>query len=1146
MADARKSYPLLDNQALASDPRRHAWVSASAGTGKTQVLTARVLRLLLNGADPAGILCITFTKAGAAEMAERLNGTLARWVRCPDKDLRTHLFHLNEPNDDDAIASARTLFARVLEAPGGLRIETIHAFAQSLLAAFPMESGIAPGFAALDERSTDVLKRKVLAEVLVEAERTSDPVLDDFRTISVRVGDGGRLMQMLGRMIGHAEAFAQVRSRQEIAPKLRHLLDVPQNVQAAIAAACADDVFDIAGLRQFASALGQDKGDKAQKRAHSLASWLSRTADARAACIEELFDGFLKKDRELLASVATAGMKKADPEIEGLGQRLAETCRRLVDLQARADLAEWLAVTLRAGWQVAQAYAAEKDRQGVIDYNDMIERAAALLAADGMGAWVRYKLDQKLDHILIDEAQDTNDAQWTIAKKLTEEFFVGESARGMRRTVFAVGDFKQAIFSFQGTDPREFEAARQWFDREIREGKDRLHDLDLAQSFRSTEAVLDLVNRLVDDLGATAFGLDRDIPRHLTKRAGQAGRVILLPPTREALPDEDDTAEETEGEENWVSGHERLHAQMLARQVRDWLDPADPLWLEAKGRPLKAEDILVLVRSRGDFTSLLVARLHEEGVAVAGVDRLRLTAPLAVQDLLSLVRFALQPEDDLTLATLLVSPLIGFSQEQLFDLAHDRGGNLWRRLRGASEGDPVMAAAEKWLLAVLAMADFAAPYEFLERVLSGPLDGRRRLLARLGEEARDPVDELLNAALAFETANRPSLQGFLDWIEREDVEVKRDPSAPRDAVRIMTVHGSKGLEAPLVILADATKDPERTNQDHAMVALEEGGARLPLHCSPKEARGPVAEAFAQEAERARQEHWRLCYVALTRAQDVLVVSGSLGPRAKGQVPEGSWYAAVSAAMDGLEAQCVANPYWGEARIYRSGEAGTSARKPRAPVARPILPDWVRLRPPPEQAPPRPLAPSSLGEDTVSDPPLPPSAADAARRGTLLHALFERLPAVAPHRRRDVAEGWLAKPGREADPARRAALIEAALAVIEHPDFAAIFASDALAEAPIAAVVGETVVAGTVDRLLVTDSSVQVIDFKTGSRVPAGADSVPAYHLRQMAAYAAALETVFPGKRVEAALVYTAGPALIRLDEETLRPHRPSASGAISH
>lgn len=1149
MAEVRKSYSLRENQAVASHPARHAWVSASAGTGKTQVLTARVLRLLLNGADPAGILCITFTKAGAAEMAERLNNTLARWVRCPDKELRLHLSNLGEATSDETIAHARTLFARVLEAPGGLKIETIHAFAQSLLAAFPLESGVTPGFEALDERSTQVMRRRIITQVLVTAERSGDPILQDFQAISVRQGDGSGLTDMIDRMTAHADAFATIRSREEIEPKLRALFDLPLDTDTAMMNACRDDVFDIVGLREFALALGADKGAQAQARADTLARWLGMEPAQRAADLELLFAGFLTKKYTPLARMATAGMKKADPSIEDLGARLAETCLALVDFRDRIGLVDWLGATLRVGWQVSLAYRQEKERHGVIDYGDMIDRAARLLSSEGMGAWVRYKLDQKLDHLLIDEAQDTNAEQWTIARSLTDEFFAGEGARDAKRTIFAVGDFKQAIFSFQGTDPREFEAARQWFDRAIREGGQTLQDLDLAYSFRSTEAVLTIVNQIIAEKGAAALGLERDVPDHVTNRKNDAGRVILLSPTvaEQGTGGDDEPvieAGDIAGEEEWARDVDRAHATKLARQIAAWLNPEDPLWLEDKARALRPDDVLVLLRSRGEFASMLVARLHEEGVPVAGVDRLRLTAPLPVQDLLALIRFALQPEDDLTLAVLLVSPLLGWTQDQLFALAHKRKSSLWRALRQSAESDSASRQAVDWLAKILSMADFAAPYEFLETILSGPLDGRRLILARLGEEARDPLDELLNAAFAFETANLPSLQGFLDWIEREDVDVKRDPSAPRDAVRLMTVHGSKGLEAPLVILADATKDPDSKSPGHTMMALEDGGPLLPFHSSAKRARGVLAEAFERDAIRSRQEHWRLGYVALTRAQDILVVTGMLGLRAAGVPPAESWYAGVESVMTTLGAEEAADSLWGRRLEYRSGTARrTSAQQPVV-LPRPVLPDWARLNPPPEQAPPRPLAPSAIAPDDVTDPPFAPSDGGAARRGILLHALFERLPAVAADKRRQLAEEWLAKPGREPDAERRAEMVDAVMRVLEAPQYSDIFSSTALAEAPVAAVVGSRVIAGTVDRLLVSDDVVRLVDFKTGRQAPQDVSRVPIYHLKQMSAYVAALECVFPGRRIEASLLYTAGPRLIILPDDVVEQYRPVASEAI--
>ena len=1137
MAEAKPIPRLEGNQALAAAPHAHAWVSASAGTGKTQVLVARVLRLLLSGAEPERLLCITFTKAGAAEMAERLNATLARWVRLDARKLRGEVFNLLGREIDDAIeAEARTLFARVLEARGGLRIVTIHAFAQSLLAAFPVEAGVAPGFTALDDRSRAVVVNQVLAEVLVEAERNRDPVLGDFAAMSVRLGDGGVVSKIM-QLVGHGAAILdRFPIRDSIAPVVRSWLELPSgDIEAAIAEACSDDRFDLETVRRIAAANAAWNTKTGLAHADSIAAWLGASAPVRAESLSDLIAVVCKADGGLRA--VTKGQEAADPAYADLAERLRQACAALIDLRERAALADWLAGSLRVGWTVASAYAEEKRRRGVIDYDDMIEKAAALLEDKGIGLWVRYKLDQRIDHILIDEAQDTNAAQWRIAGALTEEFFVGEGARGIHRTMFAVGDFKQAIFSFQGTDPREFESARKMYRELAEQADEHFHDLDLDRSFRSTGAVLDVVDQVLADLGHDALGLPAPPPPHVPARADAAGEVILLPPVAGQEAGDDEA-----GEEEWLNDADRSWAAKLAKQLAGWLHGPDPMILKARGRPLRPEDVMILVRSRGDFTALLLARLHEEGVRVAGVDRLRLTAPLAVQDLLALIRFVLQTEDDLTLATLLVSPLIGWSQEDLFGLAYGRGSvSLWRRLRTrAADGDVKAGAAADWLRQVLAMADYTAPYEFLETVLSGPLGGRAKLLARLREEARDPIDELLNAALQFEDANPPSLQGFLDWIEREDVEVKRDPSAPLDAVRIMTVHGSKGLQAPLVILADATRDPENSRPDLVLFAPDGEAVKVPLLCTEKEARGAIAEAAAKAALREREEHWRLLYVAMTRAEDVLVAGGALGPKMKGAVPERSWHAAIGGALDALGAEAEDDVLWPGIRRYHTGRP-----RPGRPVRERTqvefrLPDWARRLPPEEPVPPRPLSPSALGEDDVPRLPFGPAAAAAALRGSLLHALFERLPAVPPERRRKAADVWLAKPGRAPDPEARLQIIEDALAVIEHPDFTDIFAPEALAEAPIAAVVNGRTIAGTVDRLLVGVSHIRVIDFKTGLQVPEDASAVPVYYLKQMAAYAAALAIAFPGRVVEAGLLYTGGPRLIWLPQALLSANVPFA------
>jgi ATP-dependent helicase/nuclease subunit A len=1118
---------LEGSQARASDPAEHVWLSASAGTGKTHVLSARVLRLLLHGADPSAILCLTFTKAGAAEMADRIHARLAFWVQAADKVVRAELYALGERNDDGAIARARTLFARVLDAPGGgLRIQTIHAFCQSLLASFPVEAGLSPGFRPLDGRAEATLARATLGDLIDGAERGGDlGLIDDVRQLSRRLGEGaaeGYLLQCARA----AEAMEALGSG--IEAKVRTALELPlDDVEEAIEAACADETLDLAGLRAIARANAAWGTKQGLRDADRIAAFLAASARERVGLVCELVS---------VAHTATGEPRKHSAKLIGLCadypalcERLGALCSRLASLRARSALATLVAAGLRAGQAYARAYVAAKRAAGVVDFDDLIRAAHALLIAPGMGDWVRYKLDQQTDHILVDEAQDTNLRQWEIVAAVAAEFFAGAGARGHRhRTLFTVGDFKQAIFGFQGTDPHAFMAASLGFARRAQEAEQPIVSLSLDRSFRSTPPVLALVDRLLDELGHETLGLDAAAPPHLSARSGLAGTVTLWRP-HAAGTDEDDG----DVEEGWVDDATRAFAGKLARQVREWL--AEPLWLEGKGRPLRPEDVLILVRRRGDLASLIVARLHAEGVPVAGVDRLRLTAPLAVKDLLAAVRFALQPGDDLNLANLLVSPLFGLSQEQLYAAAFGRKGSLYAAVREA----PGLADTADGLRDILNRADFITPYQFLEVLLSGPLDGRRRLLGRLGEEARDPIEELLNAALQFESEATPSLQRFIDWFDRGEVEITRDPSAPADAVRVMTVHGAKGLQAPLVILADATVDPAAMGRQRGLSWPVHADATVPLFRPRKdELHGSLADTLRDAEARDMAEHWRLLYVAVTRAEERLVVGGALGPRMKGQPPTQSWYRAIDDAMSGLGAEWEEDPLWSGARHHKGGEPRprSAARERPAPVP-PPEPVWLRQPAPQEARPPRPLAPSSLGPDRVADPPPSPAMRDAARRGSLLHGLFERLPGVPAERREGAAARWLAGAAPEIPDEVRAGIIGDACAIIADPAHSELFGPDALAEAPIAAVVGGEVVAGTVDRLLVTAERVLVVDFKTGRRVPGEAASAPEHHLRQMAAYVAALEAVFPGRRIEAALLYTSGPRLLTLTDALIAEHK---------
>ncbi|QLC24253.1 double-strand break repair helicase AddA [Parasphingopyxis algicola] len=1138
-------YPLTGEQRAASDPDALAWLSASAGTGKTQVLTARVMRLLLSGVDPASILCLTFTKAGAAEMADRIHARLAHWVRLKSPLLAAELRALGEAHDPDSVEYARQLFARVLDATGGgLRIQTIHAFAQSLLAAFPAEARIVPGFRPIEGREQSLLMRETLAAMLVAAEERADGALiADVQQLSRRLGEEGA-EGFLQRCAHSLEAMVGLGATELFGDVLRRALDVPLgDIDAAIVEACSDEAFDIAALRRIAAA-NRDWGTKTGlANADMLAGWLAADAETRALQLPELRGIWATKQGDLRKF--SAKLLDSDPEYAQLCTELDAAVAGLLALRIKAEFADFAAAALRAGRMFAEDYAIGKRRAGVLDFDDMIRLTRFLLGQEGIGEWVRYKLDRSIDHILVDEAQDTNVAQWSIIEGLSAEFFETDpdSADAAHRTIFAVGDFKQAIFGFQGTNPQAFEDAKQAFAAHIAERERELRDLSLDKSYRSSPPILELVDAVMDGIGGAAIGLPGGLRSHVSAHGGRPGRVTLLKPVRgEAVDDADP------GEEGWLADAKLALARKMAKQVKDWLaEGPDQLWLASKGRALRPEDVLILVRSRGELASLLVARLHEEGVPVAGVDRLMLTDPLAIQDLLAALRFALQPEDDLNFANLLVSPLIGWSQDQLYRLARNRKSSLWSALRDeidnenqefAGLGDTRLAVNE-----ILDQADFVTPYQLLESILSGPIHGRKKLLARLGEEARDPIEELLNAALLFEADNPPSLQHFLDWFDRGDAEIKRDPAAPLDAVRVMTVHGAKGLQAPLVILADATFDPDLARSRTVDFSVADDRPAIPL---PHPRRAEQVDALADAVERQktadREEHWRLLYVALTRAEEQLVIGGSLGPRNKDGAPQDSWYAAVERAMDRFDGDWQESDLWQGVSLFDG--AAVSKASPRTAASRRSVvadlakPEWLEQPAPQEERPPRPLAPSSLGADTVADPPPDAAMLEAAERGLLLHALFERLPEVEPSRRRAAALAWLERSAGLGDASRRERLADDALAVIDDPAFADIFGPDALAEAPIAAVAGDIVVSGTVDRLLVGEDAVRVVDFKTGRVVPDSIDTVPEGHLRQMAAYAAALEVVFPGRRIEPCLLYTSGPRLITLSDQDVAANKP--------
>ena len=1121
-------------QRRAANPGASVWVAASAGTGKTKVLTDRVLGLILGGAQPRRILCLTFTKAAAAEMANRLAERLGTWASASDGALDDSLAKLlGHPADDDTRARARGLFARVLDS--GLNIQTIHAFCQSLLGRFPLEAGLAPHFAVMDERDANEMLAAAKEDVLVRA-RADETLAQALARITAHVHEStfsgllGTLAANRGRLGRLIRRFG---SAQAAADATRSLLglEAGETAAAVIEKASGDQAFDAPALRAAAAAL-EEGSDADARRGATIFHWLAAPPVDRAEQYESYAATFLaNKLTKIRSTLITQMAAKSDA---GAKTALEAEAERLLAASARIRAAVTAEATnglLTLGEALLAAYGRHKNSRALLDYDDLIFKAGTFLGQEGNASWAHYKLDGGIDHILIDEAQDTNPDQWQVVGALASEFFSGLGAAETERTVFAVGDAKQSIFGFQGADPATFRDMRRLFAERVPAAGGTWREEDLTQSFRSTRAVLDAVDAVFARPEA-ADGVSSRPITHEAHRRDDGGLVELWPPVE---PTPSDPAPP------WKPPVERLEAdsppqrlaRLIARRIHAMVNGTE--MLESKGRPIRPGDVMVLVRRRTGFVEALVRECKKLEVPVAGVDRMVLTEQMAVMDLVALGRFLLLPDDDLTLAAVLKSPLIGLGEDHLFTLAHGRSGTLWRELKGRAGDDPAFQAAHDGLSRLLDMAGDVPPFELYSRIL-GAGRGRQKLVGRLGPDAEDPISEFLDLALAFERTHVPSLEGFLHWLEAGAVEIKRDPDREtRDTVRVMTVHGAKGLQSPIVFLPDTLQSPRTTPQ---LLWTDDG---LLLWPPTRAFHEDVAEDLRARGELARdREFRRLLYVAMTRAEDRLYVCGW---KTRQSPPDGCWYNLIRdglADLAGTEefGATYLKPEISEPRVLRLTCPQKTRAKPGGGEAEPEpspLPAWAGRPPAPEAKPVQTLPPSRMGgEEAAPASPFGPGAGARVKRGRLIHRLLEGLPGLPVAERETTARAYLARPVHGLDGDAASEMLAASLAVLNDPRFAPLFGPGSRAEAAIVGRIAGRDMSGRVDRLVVTETEISVIDYKTGP-VP---EAPPPPYIRQMAAYRALLSKLYGDRPVRCYLLWTDGPELMALAGEILDAHEP--------
>ena len=1125
-------------QRMAADPAGTRLAAANAGSGKTRVLVDRVSRILLGGTEPEDILCLTYTKAAASEMQERLFATLGGWSVLDDETLQADLTNLfgQSPetlNPPVLLPKARELFAKALETPEGLKVQTIHAFCERILSRFPIEAGILPGFEPLDEVEMAELRSEVERQILRDAmEAPKGELAIALQHLTLERADAS--LEELFKWMAFSPQKISAWQRAGLEGFAKQLkLGVERD--PAIIAESVWNRIDPKRLRSVSSAL-KTGGTNDVKKAVFVDAALS-APDALNA-LHQLSNLYLTqagKTRATFYYAKTDDIAKDWIDTHSLDILEAVEAIRAGHIYALTESVFHIAA------RYADLYADAKHRARGLDYSDQILFVRRLLQNSEAAEWVQYKLDGGIKHILLDEAQDTSPEQWEIINILSTPFFQPgpDEDPNKPRTLFAVGDEKQSIYGFQGARPEQFLT-------EIRRHSEHATtDIRMAMSFRSTQEVLNAVDAVLFDCGGmqAMFNPDEFPPgsdevRHVANRTDK-GLVELWPVTPPPEKLEDNEPWDTTPVDAAGEGHQiEVLSKTIAATIKGWIDRGDPVFDRElkRTRAIKAQDVLILVRRRGPLFESVIRQLKRHEIPIAGADRLKLSEATIVKDLIALSRVCLLPSDDLSVAEVLKSPLFGFDDDALMTVAIDRPDTIWESLK------TLRPEVHQTLSDFVSLSRTLTPYDFYARVLdykdASGAAMRERFYKRLSLEARDALEAFLHQALEHQSRTAPNLQNFLHAFSQGDVEIKREQDSSLSEVRVMTVHGAKGLESPIVILPDTTNNPPLRD----VLLPGEGGGQV-------WGKGdvPYVEALKDAAKtRIEQEQLRLLYVAMTRAESRLIVCGPHVGRANAKLKPGCWYDWVKRGMEALEAvpynapcQRPSDQKLDQGLRYGSFPHPCVANDTKPQAEAFDLPDWVTTNAAPEGRRRR-VTPSHL----LSNPPVemavrsPGESSNPSvfRRGNLIHKLLEVLPEIPLERRRDTAQKILSG-HKDLSPELREQVTKEVFAVLEHSDFSYIFAPGSRAEVSLAGsakgLPDGMYLNAQIDRLCVTPETVTIVDYKSNRPPPTDPADVADLYLGQMAAYRELAREIYPGRAVNCALLWTDGPHLMTLPDALL-------------
>ena len=865
-----KKNTLSPDQDRAADPLVNVWVQANAGTGKTSVLVQRLLRILFRSDinKPSGILCLTYTNAGAGEMRNRILRALREWAVASDDDLIELLdgVALNKPATAADIAYARSVFFWYIDNTDALKIKTIHGFCEEILHRFPLEAGISPAWSLISDMNQRVLLQEAFDTLIkTSGNDTSGRVSDAFEHIVGRISEYSLsdLMKIISGQYKHFFSVENIESYREYFIKtIKYFLELNKVPNIDV------PVIDL----QKILVLLDNKIRTSKTPAAYLTNLFNLTKQYidNAINFDEYKTAYLTKEGTLNKTVAKVDFLVAEQERVYQINQYAINKKVFDDTLALFDLSA----------AFTTIYRDIKQQRNLLDFDDLILYTRRLFAKPDIMGWVLSQLDVSLSHILVDEAQDTPPEQWDILQMLVGDFFVSGDTGNLPHTLFVVGDTKQAIYGFQGADFRAFIASRDDIIRQIKNNFRTISEIPLAQSFRSLSSILYVVDAFFgNDQVALETGFHNNA--HKCFRRDKSGVVEL---------------------HHLVVKRDNDNVS-LATYINDVVSKVKEVLLGGKYSP---NDIMVLVQRREPFVAPLVAALKRNGIAVAGSDRIVLPDFAPIRDLMNLVRFCLNTADDYSLCCVLKSPIFRLTEANIFNLCKNKndvnkGKEEANKINVFDIVRDVCPDIYERLNTLVEKAKFMAPYSFFSDVLNS--GARSEFISALGDQVIDPLEEFMTICLAYERTQPGTLHHFIKWFITGGSEIKRNMNATL-GVRIATVHGSKGLEAPVVFLVDTTRIPE--SEKILPIVPEIMPANVPVNMTmptpwlwttTANSSKNCALALEQLMNWRMEEYYRLLYVAMTRARDELYIYGYTSYK---NANEKSWHSMLWRVLGNLD------------------------------------------------------------------------------------------------------------------------------------------------------------------------------------------------------------------------------------------------------